>query len=112
VARIVRKQIDSEAKEAYFLPQVREFRRHVGVPLICVGGMRSLGVMESAVESGGADLVALCRPLIREPDLPRKLRDGTASRAACVSCNGCTRGPDGRLGCVLDMEVGDDGGPA
>jgi len=103
VDRIVRRKVDSEEKEAYFLPYAREFRRHVGVPLICVGGMRSLSVMESAIESGATDLVAMSRPLIREPDLPSKLRSGASTRAACISCNCCTRGPDGRLACALDI---------
>jgi len=110
--RIMRKKIDSEDKEAYFLPQVREFAARVSCPLICVGGLRSRTVMESVIEGGAAAMVALCRPLIREPDLPRKLREGTASRATCISCNGCTRGPDGRLGCVLDMDVPESGRPA
>lgn len=104
VDKIVRKKIDSVDGEAYFLPYAREFRRHVRVPLISVGGYRSLSVMESAITSGAADLVALCRPLIREPDLPRKLRDGASSRAACISCNSCTRDPQGRLACALDMQ--------
>jgi len=110
VDKIVRKNIKSEDDEAYFLPQVRELRRHVGVPLICVGGLRSRSVMESVLESGGANMVAMCRPLIREPDLPNKLRDGTSTRARCISCNCCTRGPDGRLCCAVDMELGEEEG--
>lgn len=102
--RIVRTGIDSEEKEAYFLPQVRAFRRHVRVPLICVGGLRSRSVMERVVESGAADLVALCRPLVREPDLPLKLQRGLSTRATCISCNRCTHDPEGRLACALDLE--------
>ncbi|KJU87607.1 hypothetical protein MBAV_000202 [Candidatus Magnetobacterium bavaricum] len=37
-----------------------------------------------------ADLISLSRPLIREPDLPDKLRDGK-EKADCISCNGCMR---------------------
>jgi len=101
---IVRKHITRERDEAYFVPYCREFRRHVDVPLICVGGLRSKVVMESVIASGAADLVSLSRPLIREPDLPARFRDGTSEKAACVSCNACARGPDGRLGCALDQE--------
>jgi len=107
--QIVRKHIDAPEKEAYFLPYAREFRRHVAVPLLCVGGLRSLAVMEQVISTGAADLVSLCRPLIREPELPRKLREGTATRAACISCNCCTNDPQGRLACALDMQPPPDG---
>jgi len=106
--KIVRTGIDTEAKEAYFLPQVREFRRHVRVPLICVGGLRSRVVMERVVESGAADMVSLSRPLIREPDLPRRLQEGTSDHARCVSCNRCTADSRGWLACALDLPGGAD----
>ena len=80
------------------------------VPLICVGGLRTKVVMESIIITKAADLVSLSRPLIREPDLPAKFRDGLADRARCVSCNSCTRGPDGRLACALDFEAADEDG--
>jgi hypothetical protein len=36
------------------------------------------------------DFIALCRPLIREPDLPERWRLGSGGRLAeCVSCNSC-----------------------
>ena len=103
VEQILRKDIVRERDEAYFVDYCRAFRQQVAVPLVCVGGLRSKVVMESVIGSGAADLVSLSRPLIREPDLPARLRDGRADRARCVSCNGCTRGPDGRLGCALDF---------
>lgn len=103
--RIVRKEIDSPEKEAYFLPYAREFRKHVPVPLICVGGLRSLEVMERVIRSGAADFVSMCRPLIREPELPKKFRDGVATRAACISCNCCGPDQEGRLACTLDIQL-------
>jgi GNAT superfamily N-acetyltransferase len=36
------------------------------------------------------DLIALCRPLICEPDLPRRWLEGRGSSTAeCISCNSC-----------------------
>jgi len=100
-SRIVRKKIDSEDKEAYFADNCRAVRACVSVPLICVGGLRSLAVMERIVEDGTADLVALCRPLIRQPDLPNLFRNHAATQADCISCNQCTRDPQGIFHCPL-----------
>ncbi|MBL7222827.1 MAG: NADH:flavin oxidoreductase [Candidatus Brocadiae bacterium] len=105
VERIMRKDITTEEQEAYFLPYARAFRQHVSVPLLCVAGLRSLAVMEQVVEGGAADMVSLCRPLIREPDLPAKFAAGSSRRATCISCNQCVRGPGKRLGCALDQTV-------
>jgi 2,4-dienoyl-CoA reductase-like NADH-dependent reductase (Old Yellow Enzyme family) len=54
-----------------------------------VGGMRSLEKMESVLATGAADYFSMCRPLIREPDLPARWSNGDRSRAKCVSCSGC-----------------------
>lgn len=75
-------------QEAYFAEAARAIKAAVEVPVILVGGLRSLTVMEEVVARGTADLVALSRPFILEPDLVNRLRDGQAV-AACVSCNAC-----------------------
>ena len=81
--------IDRPAREAYFSEQAAAVKRAVTIPLILVGGLRSLAVMEEAVNEGVCDLVSLCRPFIREPGLVNALRDGRTDRAACISCNKC-----------------------
>ena len=86
----VRAKIESEADEAYFLPQAEAIRAAApGVPLMLVGGVRSLEKMESVLGSGSADYFSMCRPLIREPALPLRWSNGDRSRARCVSCSGC-----------------------
>ena len=52
-------------------------------------GIRSLAVMDEILASGDADLLSLCRPLIREPDLPNRLRSGEATASACISGGRC-----------------------
>jgi len=51
--------------------------------------MRSLSVMEEIVEAGIVDTVSICRPLIREPDLIKKWKEGDAKTADCISCGKC-----------------------
>jgi 2,4-dienoyl-CoA reductase-like NADH-dependent reductase (Old Yellow Enzyme family) len=86
-------------QEAYFLPIARKARYVTSLPIILVGGIRSHEVMEEILVEGSVDLIALSRPLIREPDLPNRLREGQA-KATCVSCNRCwPRAGDVGVGC-------------
>jgi len=83
-----RRDILKEDMEAYFLSNAREFRKALNIPLILVGGLRSRKVMERVLEEGTVDFVSMSRPLIREPDLPNKMKEGK-EKADCISCNGC-----------------------
>ncbi len=85
----IRPGINGNEKEAYFLSLARRTRSVVHIPVIAVGGFRSRQVMEGALESGGADLIALSRPLICEPSLPKRLESGELERSSCASCNRC-----------------------
>jgi 2,4-dienoyl-CoA reductase-like NADH-dependent reductase (Old Yellow Enzyme family) len=86
----VRPDIETREDEAYFRPQARAIRAAApDVPLMLVGGLRSLEVMEELLASGDADYLSMCRPLIREPNLPLRWQRGDRRRADCVSCLGC-----------------------
>jgi len=74
--------------EAYFRDRGKAFKSSLHIPVILVGGMRSRTVMEEVLQKGEADLISMARPLIREPDLPNRFREGK-ERADCISCNGC-----------------------
>ena len=84
----VRTGISGPDKEAYFLSIARKARYVTDLPVILVGGLRSREVMERVLDEGSADFVSLSRALIREPDLPNRLRDGQ-DVATCISCNQC-----------------------
>jgi 2,4-dienoyl-CoA reductase-like NADH-dependent reductase (Old Yellow Enzyme family) len=81
--------ITSEEKEACFLPEARIVRKATSLPLSIVGGMRSPGVMEDIIDSGVSDMISICRPLIREPDLIKRWKTGDRSTADCISCGKC-----------------------
>lgn len=80
-----------EAGEPPFLRMAEAVRAAVGpgYPLALVNGFRSLDVMERVLGTGVVDLISMCRPLIVEPDLPRKLRAGITDVAICASCSQC-----------------------
>ena len=80
--------IKQPEQEAYFAAAAKAIKAAVKVPVILVGGLRSLAVMESVLSEQVADMVALSRPFVKEPDLIVKLKSGEA-KVACVSCNAC-----------------------
>jgi 2,4-dienoyl-CoA reductase-like NADH-dependent reductase (Old Yellow Enzyme family) len=93
--------------EAYFSTVAKKIKRQVSVPIILVGGMRSLKGANGILESGAADLVSMSRPLIREPNLVKRWKNEDGKRAKCVSCNQCfgaAMSPEG-VYCVLDRKI-------
>jgi len=91
----IRGGIRSEADEAYFRQWAHEARRVTRLPIILVGGFRSLPVMEEVLTSGDADFISLSRPLICEPDLANRMRLGLQERSSCISANRCWGEKDG-----------------
>jgi 2,4-dienoyl-CoA reductase-like NADH-dependent reductase (Old Yellow Enzyme family) len=85
----IRTAITSPSREAYFKEYSKEIKKAVGVPVMLVGGIRSLPVMEYLLEEGFADLISISRAFICEPDLVLKLKSGNAIKTWCQSCNLC-----------------------
>ena len=89
-------------QEAYFSDAAAAIKAAVKIPVILVGGMRSVAVMEAAIAGGKADMISLSRPFVREPDLVNKIAAGQ-SKVTCVSCNLCFN-PNG-LKCLYEGTV-------
>jgi 2,4-dienoyl-CoA reductase-like NADH-dependent reductase (Old Yellow Enzyme family) len=71
----------TRAREAYFLEYAERVRTAISqtgatLPLMVTGGFRSTSVMTDAIASGAIDVVGIGRPMIMEPDLPRRLLAG------------------------------------
>jgi 2,4-dienoyl-CoA reductase-like NADH-dependent reductase (Old Yellow Enzyme family) len=105
-------RIRRSERQSYF----REYAAcvDVSVPLILVGGNRDVDRLEAILKHGIADFISLCRPLIREPDLPGRWLEGRGdSHAACISCNSCLydmwthvdRGEPWVASCLVEEDV-------
>jgi len=103
----VRKSINSEEKEGYNARFARLIREQVSVPVILVGGLRSFPVIKKFLDHQVADLFALSRPLIREPDLVNIWRKDPGHRSTCISCNLCFRPGmrEGGIYCVPERKL-------
>ena len=81
--------IHTEENEAYFRTASKAFKQALDMPIILVGGIRSLGLAEKLLEQGVADYFSMSRPFIREPDLVKRWASGNRSKAKCLSDNQC-----------------------
>jgi 2,4-dienoyl-CoA reductase-like NADH-dependent reductase (Old Yellow Enzyme family) len=79
-----------DLEEGYNLEAAKSIKPVLGdVPLMTVGGWRTVKKMEEAVEKGYTDFIAMCRPFIREPFLVTMIREGRRTAARCQNCNRC-----------------------
>ncbi len=80
-------KMDSTDRQSYFRKYIEGIKTNI--PVILVGGNRNMELMEGIITKGTADLIALCRPLICEPDLIKKWKYNPSYKPACISCNAC-----------------------
>ncbi len=75
---------------AYLADDAARIRAAVNVPVIAVGRIHSVDIAEDVLQKGKADLVAVGRGLIADPDWVRKLEEGRKDDIRpCISCNAC-----------------------
>jgi 2,4-dienoyl-CoA reductase-like NADH-dependent reductase (Old Yellow Enzyme family)/thioredoxin reductase len=75
---------------AYLAEDAAKIRAAVKVPVIAVGRIHNVQVAENVLQTGKADLVAVGRGLIADPDWVRKLEEGRQEDIRpCISCNAC-----------------------
>jgi len=85
----------------FFLPQAKEIRSVVRMPLVYLGGVDSSKGIEEILNAG-FDFIALARALIHDPDFLIKLADHSIEKTECNRCNKCVVEMDrGGVKCVL-----------
>jgi 2,4-dienoyl-CoA reductase-like NADH-dependent reductase (Old Yellow Enzyme family) len=80
--------IKDEAHEAPFRPGAALIAENVSVPVASVCGYRTPEILEKTLNETKISAISLCRPLLREPNLPNRWKTDP-SKAACISCNRC-----------------------
>jgi 2,4-dienoyl-CoA reductase-like NADH-dependent reductase (Old Yellow Enzyme family)/thioredoxin reductase len=95
----------------YLLHLARAIKGAVSVPVTAAGRLDDPELAEEALARGDADLIAVGRALIADPDWPRKLDAGDRrSIRPCIACNACVdlvaRAEEAR--CAVNPEVGNE----
>jgi len=81
-------RIQAPEKQSYFLKYAETLE--LDIPVILVGGNRDVERIEEIVRQNRVDFISMCRPLISEPGLVNRWREGRGgSGTDCISCNAC-----------------------
>lgn len=88
-----------------------EIKKQVKIPVITVGQIKTPQFAERILEQNRADFIALGRPLIADPEWPKKALEGREEEIRkCISCNiGCIGGRvflDMYMRCTVNPVVG------
>lgn len=72
------------------VPWAAEVKRSVDIPVSVVGAIMNPDEAEALIAGGLVDMVALGRPLIADPEWPRKAQEGRADEIVpCIRCLQC-----------------------
>jgi 2,4-dienoyl-CoA reductase-like NADH-dependent reductase (Old Yellow Enzyme family)/thioredoxin reductase len=88
--------------EGLLVPLAGKVKKALNVPVIAVGKIGP-ELAEQTIRDGRADFIALGRPLLADPELPNKLREGRMKDIRpCIYCNNCHKWEDRMPSCTLN----------
>lgn len=102
----------SDMEQGFNAKMTAAFKAALSVPVIAVGRINDPDIAEKIVSSGKADLVAIGRQSLTDPEWPNKISKGRKNDIVkCISCNeGCIEGIAiwGRsmITCVQNLALG------
>jgi len=75
----------------FLVPFAAEIKRTVRIPVFCAGRINDPVLAEKILAEGQADMIGMARPLLADPELPKKALEGrTEDIRPCVACmQGC-----------------------
>ncbi|MEC7941079.1 MAG: NADH:flavin oxidoreductase [Pseudomonadota bacterium] len=75
--------------EGYFHEYGHEISQDVDIPVITVGGLTDFDAIEKIANNTGIEYFALSRPLLSEPHLIKRWKEGHRSPVECERCSKC-----------------------
>lgn len=99
------------SRRGCYMNLAKSIKKTLNIPVIAVGRINNVLLANQVIESGKADLVAMGRAFLADPDFPRKALEGKLKEMRmCIGCNQGCRGRDRTryltVGCILNPRVG------
>ena len=115
-AHKVMRTLPMMTRTACLVPIAAEFKKALQIPVVTVGRINSVALAEEILSQGKADIAAIGRPLLADPELPKKAAEGREEEIRpCIACNeGCYKRILGQLDvrCSVNPILGKEAEPA
>lgn len=76
-------------EEGYFYQYAEAISKQVNLPIITVGGFSTLGRINDILQNTNIQYFGLSRPLLAEPNLIKRWKEGDQSKVKCIRCSKC-----------------------
>lgn len=99
----------SDFPDGLNVTQSEAIKQVVDVPVMVVGRIHTPEHAERVLSSGGADLIAMGRPFLADPEWPNKARSGRSEDIRrCISCENCidTMIRNQNMNCAVNAATG------
>lgn len=97
-------------KRGEFIYLAEGIKKVVNIPVAANIRINDPMLAERAIAENRADLIAICGPLIADPEMPKKAREGRLDEVRmCMGCCNCWSDLAGRfqpIGCSVNAQVG------
>ena len=98
------KWFNERSKTPFYYEMGKKLADILNIPVIVTGAARDLDNLNEILNNSNIKYFGLARPLICEPDLITKLKNGSTKKAKCVSCNTCLKNFSTGVSCILNKK--------
>lgn len=83
--------IKGKHKKPDFYDMASKLADYVNIPVILLGGVRDLKNIDFALNNSKIQYIGLARPLLCEPDIVKRWKNGDKKESKCISCFACMK---------------------
>ena len=98
------KWFNERSKTPFYYEIGKKLADILNIPVIVTGAARDMDNLNEILNNSNIKYFGIARPLICEPDLIYRWKNGNTKKAKCVSCNTCLKNVDSLGSCVFNKK--------
>ena len=80
-----------KGKPPVFYEISKKLAEYINIPVILLGEIRDLDTIDFALNNSKIEYIGLARPLLCEPDIVKRWKNGKKDKSKCISCFACLK---------------------